>query len=236
MNSIAVTSLAVSRQNRSILNDLNFAITPGSIVGLLGPSGAGKTTLMRVLMGLQAITSGEATILGLPAGSSELRSQIGYVTQAPAVYGDLTVQQNLAYFGRLVHASSAHIEATMTTLQLNEVRNNLVQQTSGGQHARVSLAVALLGQPKLLILDEPTVGLDPIMKAELWGYLKQLAANGITLLISSHVMDEAANCDQLLLLREGRLLAQGTPKQLQKSAGAKTTEEAFIKLVQGIKQ
>jgi len=187
-------------------------------------------------MGLQAITSGDATVLGLPAGSSRLRSQIGYVTQAPAVYGDLTVRQNLDYFGRLVHANAAHIEATMTKLQLTEVSNNLVQQTSGGQHARVSLAVALLGQPQLLILDEPTVGLDPIMKAELWGYLKQLAASGITLLISSHVMEEAANCDQLLLLREGGLLAQGTPMQLQQSAGAKTTEEAFIKLVQGNQQ
>jgi len=236
MNAITVTKLSVSRQGKPVLADLSFQVAPGSIVGLLGPSGAGKTTLMRVLMGLQAITTGEATILGLPAGSSKLRSQIGYVTQTAAVYGDLTVKQNLAYFGHLVHASAAHIDATITTLQLDEVRNNLVQQTSGGQHARVSLAVALLGQPKLLILDEPTVGLDPIMKAELWGYLKQLAASGITLLISSHVMDEAANCDQLLLLREGGLLAQGTPTQLQQSAGAKTTEEAFIKLVQGNKQ
>lgn len=234
MNAIVVTNLSVTRQRKPILADLSFELTSGSIVGLLGPSGAGKTTLMRVLMGLQMITSGKVNLLGLPAGSPGLRSQIGYVTQAPAVYGDLTVEQNLAYFGRLVRADPAHIDETITTLQLDAVRNKLVQQTSGGQHARVSLAVALLGQPKLLILDEPTVGLDPIMKAELWGYLKQLAASGITLLISSHVMEEAANCDRLLLLREGHLLAQGTPAELQRSARAKTTEEAFIKLVAGV--
>ena len=231
---LSIDNLCVTRDNRPVLEGINFDLRSGSIVGLLGPSGAGKTTLMRAIMGLQRITTGEVTVLGQPAGTAALRSKLGYVTQSPAIYNDLTVAQNLHYFGTINRATADEIETVIAKLGLGELRDRLVERTSGGQQTRVSLAVALLGKPKLLVLDEPTVGLDPIVKVEIWSYLKTLAAQGITLLVSSHVMDEASHCDRLILLREGRLIAYGTEAAIKKEAGASTTEEAFIKLIEKV--
>jgi ABC-2 type transport system ATP-binding protein len=232
---LSVDNLFVTRDNRPVLDGIGFEVQEGTIIGLLGPSGAGKTTLMRAIMGLQRISSGRITVLGQPAGSPALRSMLGYVTQSPAIYNDLTVAQNLHYFGAICRAPRAEIETVMDKLGLTKLSDRLVEHTSGGQRTRVSLAVALLGKPKLLILDEPTVGLDPIIKAEIWAYLKTLAGQGITMVVSSHVMDEADHCDQLILLREGRMIAYGTDKAIKQQAGASTTEEAFIKLVEQVR-
>ena len=204
----------------------------GQVVGLLGPSGCGKTTLMRCIVGVQAHVRGRVTVLGQPAGAVELRSEVGYVTQAPAVYGDLTVRQNLQYFARLLRSPGAAVDETIESVGLADHADARVARLSGGQRARASLATALLGRPRLLVLDEPTVGLDPVLRQELWTLFGTLASSGVTLLVSSHVMDEAGRCDRLLLMREGALLADEPPSALLERTGAADLEQAFLRLVQ----
>jgi ABC-2 type transport system ATP-binding protein len=202
------------------------------VTGLLGPSGSGKTTLLRSIVGVQIVESGCVTVSGLPAGSPELRRRIGYVTQEPSVYVDLSVRENLRYFARILAAPGARIDEVIETVALGGHADQPVHTLSGGERSRVSLATALLGEPDVLVLDEPTVGLDPVLRRDLWRTFHRLAEGGTTLLVSSHVMDEASRCDHLLLLRDGRLVATGGPDELLRRTGADTLEDAFLSLAE----
>jgi ABC-2 type transport system ATP-binding protein len=229
---IDVDALRVVRGGVEVLHDVSLTVAGGSVTGLLGPSGCGKSTLMRSIVGVQIVAGGTVTVLGLPAGSPELRRRIGYVTQAPSVYADLTVLENLRYFARVVGAGRERIGDVLDAVSLTAFSSRLTSTLSGGQHARVSLASALLGRPDLLVLDEPTVGLDPVLRAELWHTFHELARDGATLLVSSHVMDEAGECDELLLMRDGALLRQTTPAELRRSTGQDDLAKAFLTVIE----
>jgi ABC-2 type transport system ATP-binding protein len=228
---IALRGLRVVRGGRLVLDDVTLEVPRGTVAGLLGPSGCGKSTLMRSLVGVQVVAAGEIQVLGRPAGSPELRRRVGYMTQAPSVYADLTVRENLRYFAAVLGAPSSDIDRVVDEVELGSHSDAVVGRLSGGQEARVSLAAALLGEPELLVLDEPTVGLDPVLRRDLWGLFRDLADRGTTLVVSSHVMDEAAHCDRLLLLREGRLLADDTLDGLLTRTGTSDVEAAFLSLV-----
>jgi ABC-2 type transport system ATP-binding protein len=229
---IAVRNLRVRRGGNLVLDGLSLEIVAGSVTGLLGPSGSGKSTLIRSIVGVQVVEAGEVVVLAAPAGTPPLRSRVGYVTQAPSVYGDLTVRENLGYFGRILRVGSERIEEVLDEVDLRPQAGRRVDSLSGGQRARVSLATALLDRPELLVLDEPTVGLDPVLRRDLWRLFHLLAEAGSTLLVSSHVMDEAQRCDSLLLLRDGRLLAALTPDELRARTGKQDLEEAFLALAE----
>jgi len=229
-----VSGLHVVRGGRSVLHDVSLRIRRGSVTGLLGPSGCGKSTLIRSIMGVQIVAGGSVTVLGVPAGSPSLRSRVGYVTQAPALYEDLTVRENLDYFGRIMESPVARADEVLAVVDLEKAQRQLVRDLSGGQRARVSLATALLAEPDLLVLDEPTVGLDPVLRRSLWETFRTLADRGTTLLVSSHVMDEAARCDDLLLMRDGALLATETPDGLRALTGEQDLENAFLRLAEGV--
>jgi len=232
-NGVAVTGLTVVRGGNTVLDDLTFEIPTGEVTGLLGPSGCGKTTLMRAIVGVQRITSGSVTVFGEPAGSAALRSRIGYVTQAPSVYDDLTVAENLGFFASVLGVPQARVEACLRIVDLTSYADRVVARLSGGQRSRVSLAVALLGEPRLIVLDEPTVGLDPVLRKDLWETFHRLADDGAAVFVSSHVMDEATRCDRLMLMREGRVIADDTPAALLARTGAEDIESAFLDLVGG---
>jgi ABC-2 type transport system ATP-binding protein len=223
----------VRRGRADVVTSVGFELAAGSVTGLLGPSGCGKTTLMRALVGVQQHVRGEVRVLGAPAGSPALRSRVGYLTQAPSIYADLTVRENMRYFARVQRADLERIPQLLERVGLERAADQLVLTLSGGERARASLATVLLGDPELLILDEPTVGLDPLLRRSLWEFFGELAASGTTLLVSSHVMDEAGHCEDLLLMREGRLLAQLSPGELTQRAGTDDLDEAFLRLVGG---
>ncbi|HEX4727977.1 MAG TPA: ABC transporter ATP-binding protein [Jatrophihabitans sp.] len=229
---IQTRDLTVVRSKRLVLDRLTLDVRQGSITGLIGPSGCGKTTLIRCLAGVQLIRSGTVQVLGQPAGHAALRSRVCYMTQASSVYPDLTVQQNLRYYAALAGTGDSEIEAALTDVDLTDHRLALTGNLSGGQRTRVSLAVALVGQPELLLLDEPTVGLDPVLRRDLWQLFSRLATEGRTLLVTSHVMDEAARCEQVLLMRSGRLIAEGSPAELRDSTGKQDLEQAFLQLAE----
>ena len=228
---IEVRGLVVRRGRNEVLHDLSADVPTGSVVGLLGPSGSGKTTLMRAMVGAQRVASGSVTVLGSPAGSPELRRRVGYLTQDPSVYNDLTVAQNLRYFGRVMGAPADDAARVMEEVGLTPQARQLVGDLSGGQRSRASLAVALLGRPELLVLDEPTVGLDPVLRRDLWDLFRSLAGRGTSLIVSSHVMDEARRCDTILLLRDGRVLAHLTPTELLERTGTTDADDAFLSIV-----
>ncbi|MGW2515305.1 ABC transporter ATP-binding protein [Streptomyces scopuliridis] len=236
---IRARGLTVRRGDRTVLRGLDFAVSPGRITGLLGPSGCGKSTLMRAIVGTQAKVTGTLDVLGLPAGDGALRARIGYVTQAPSVYDDLTVRQNLDYFAAVLDPGRARRDARRETVtraigdvDLASHADSLAGRLSGGQRSRVSLAVALLGTPELLVLDEPTVGLDPVLRRDLWDLFHRIAAErAATILVSSHVMDEAERCHHLLLMRDGEILADDTPDALRARTRTETVEAAFLHLV-----
>lgn len=230
-NAVQVSHLGVTRGGTEVLRDLDFAVAAGQVTGLLGPSGCGKTTLMRSLVGVQRLTSGSVEVFGAPAGDASLRDRIGYVTQQPSVYDDLTVTENLRFFARILGVPDARVDACIETVALGDFRSRIVSRLSGGQRSRVSLAVALLGEPALLVLDEPTVGLDPVLRVELWDTFHRLARGGAAVLVSSHVMDEASRCDRLLLMREGRLIADDTPDGLLRRTATEDIEHAFLSIV-----
>jgi ABC-2 type transport system ATP-binding protein len=215
-----------------VLDGLSLGVAPSTVTGLLGPSGGGKSTLIRSIVGVQRVAGGSVTVLGEPAGSASLRSRVGYLTQAPSVYADLSVRENLRYFARLLGAPRERVDEVIATVALERFAGRVVHRLSGGQRARVSLATALLGEPELLVLDEPTVGLDPVLRRDLWALFHRLARSGATLLVSSHVMDEAEQCDELLLLRDGELIATGTPDQLRRRTGAERLDEVFLRLIE----
>lgn len=228
---ISTADLRVRRGRKEVLHGLSLQVPRGALVGLLGPSGSGKSTLMRCLVGVQRIASGTAAVLGSPAGSALLRDRIGYVTQTASVYDDLTVRQNLNYFRAVLGAPKSDVDRVIDEVDLREHAGSLVGSLSGGERGRASLAAALLGSPDLLVLDEPTVGLDPVLRSDLWALFRRLCSAGTTLLVSSHVMDEATRCDRLLLLRDGSLLADLTPAELLKSTGETDPEQAFLALI-----
>jgi len=228
---VIVRDLRVTRGGKEVLHGLTFDVPRGSVVGLLGPSGCGKTTLMRALVGVQIVKGGEVTVLGEPAGSKGLRRRVGYSTQTPAVYLDLSVRENLRYFAAVLGAPRSDVDRVIDEVGLGGQRDQVAGTLSGGQLSRANLAVALLGSPELLVLDEPTVGLDPVLRQELWTLFRGLADRGVTLVVSSHVMDEAGRTDRLLLMREGHILADGTPDGLRTRTSTADLEAAFLHLI-----
>lgn len=231
-NAIEVRGLTVVRGGRTVLRDFDLVIRSEEVTGLLGPSGCGKTTLLRALVGVQKVVGGTVTVLGEPAGSPPLRDRIGYVTQAPSVYDDLSVTENLRFFARVLDAGPGAVDRAIEAVDLDSHRHDVVRNLSGGQRSRASLAAALLNTPDLLILDEPTVGLDPVLRRDLWDLFHRLAADGAAVVVSSHVMDEAERCDRLLLMREGTLLFTDSPKELKERTGVDDIEGAFLTLVE----
>jgi ABC-2 type transport system ATP-binding protein len=229
---IAVRDLLVRRGGVDVLHRISLDVPAGTVTGLLGPSGCGKSTLMRAIVGVQIVASGRVTVLGQPAGSRSLRARVGYVTQAPSVYADLSVRENLRYFGAVLGTAPERVDAVVETVGLQSFAGRVVGSLSGGQRARVSLATALLNEPPLLVLDEPTVGLDPLLRRDLWETFAGLAEAGTTLLVSSHVMDEADRCSHLLLMRDGHILAAQTPGQLRDETGEDDLGEAFVRTIE----
>ena len=228
---VEVDDLRVDRGGVRVIDGLTVRVPTGRVVGLLGPSGCGKSTLLRSVVGVQRVAAGRVRVLGHPAGSAQLRRRVAYLTQAPSVYDDLTVRENLRYFAKVLCAPRDDVQRVLELVDLGEQADSLTSRLSGGQRSRVGLASALLGRPELLVLDEPTVGLDPLLRAQLWELFGRLAGAGATLLVSSHVMDEAARCDRLLLMREGRLLADDTVAGLLADTGATDVEHAFVTLI-----
>ncbi|MFI7427086.1 ABC transporter ATP-binding protein [Micromonospora sp. NPDC049836] len=235
-DAVSVRDLVVDRGRRRVLQGISCAVPRGTVTGLLGPSGSGKTTLMRAIVGVQRVSAGTVTVLGRPAGAADLRRRVGYLTQAPSVYADLTVRENARYFAALHGRDHAHADRTVADVGLAGAAGQLVGNLSGGQRSRASLACALVGDPELVILDEPTVGQDPVLRADLWARFHAMAAGGTTLLVSSHVMDEAGRCDRLLLIRDGRLVADDTPAAVRASTGVADLEEAFLRLIKASEQ
>ncbi|MCI0141971.1 ABC transporter ATP-binding protein [Arthrobacter bambusae] len=228
---VKAEGLHVTRGHKKILRGVDFAMETGRITGLLGPSGSGKTSLMRCIVGVQRLTAGSVEVLGRPAGTPSLRHDVGYVTQAPSVYTDLSVEANVRYFGAMHGVSAADTAEAIAAVGLETLARQRTADLSGGEFSRVSLACALVSRPKLLILDEPTVGLDPVLRAELWERFAAMAEAGTTLLVSSHVMEEASHCSSLLLLREGLLLAQLSPAELSERGHSNDLEQAFLHII-----
>jgi ABC-2 type transport system ATP-binding protein len=233
---IEVADLVVERGKRTVLHGISCTIPAGSVTGLLGPSGSGKTTLMRAIVGVQIVKSGAVTVLGQPAGSAPLRRTVGYLTQAPSVYADLTVRENARYFAALLGYGKAEADRAVADVGLADAAGQLVSTLSGGQRSRASLACAIMGEPRLLVLDEPTVGQDPVLRDELWRKFQAMAEAGTTVLVSSHVMDEARRCQRLLLIREGRLIADDTPAGIGATAGTTDMDEAFLRLIRDLER
>jgi ABC-2 type transport system ATP-binding protein len=230
-HAVEVRDLVVILGDHRVLEGLTFTVPTGAVTGLLGPSGCGKTTLMRCLVGVQQISAGQVRVLGLPAGSARLRQHVGYVTQSSSIYTDLSARDNIRYFAALYGISRAVADQALADVALADRAGQKVGTLSGGERARVSLACALLAEPELLVLDEPTVGLDPVLRKDLWDRFHDLAAGGTTLFVSSHVMDEASRCDRLLLMRDGRLIADDTPQALRAATGTADLEQAFLRLI-----
>jgi len=228
---IDIDHLRVIRGKRPALHDFSVRVTRGSITGLLGPSGCGKTTLIRCIVGTQLIASGAVRVLGLPAGSAPLRHRVGYLPQDPTIYNDLRIVDNVRYFAALYGFDGHAADSAIDRVGLRDHSTAYCGNLSGGQRTRVSLACALVCRPELLVLDEPTVGLDPVLRADLWEQFADLARRGTTLLVSSHVMDEAEHCGDLLLMRDGRLVAQTTPNQLREDTRCTSLEDAFLSII-----
>ena len=230
---IVVRGLRVVRGGATILRGIDLDVPAGTIFGLVGPSGSGKTTLIRAIVGLQRIAGGEVRVSGLPAGSGKLRAGIGYMPQLTAVYNDLTGRENLRFLAAVYRVPVARVDEVLRLVDLAEAADRTVATYSGGQRQRVALATALLPSPRLLILDEPTVGLDPRLRHRLWSQFRAWADAGTTLLVSTHVMDEAARTDRLAFLADGALVAEGPPAELLVRTGAADLETAVLRLTDG---
>ncbi|WP_243074302.1 ABC transporter ATP-binding protein [Microbacterium sp. SS28] len=231
-SAVEVRGLHVRRGTTEVFTSLDLDIPRGQITGLMGPSGCGKTTLIRSIVGVQKVAGGTVTVLGEPAGTTAQRRRVAYDTQAASVYGDITIQQNLRYFARIIGAPAQDVDRVIEQVGLSDQAKQTVDSLSGGQESRVSLAIAMLGSPELLVLDEPTVGLDPLLRSELWAIFRGLADDGATIIVSSHVMDEALRCDRLVLLRGGRIIADTTPDGLLADTGQTDPDAAFLALIE----
>jgi ABC-2 type transport system ATP-binding protein len=231
-SAIEIADLVVYRGGKLVLDRVTTSVAHGTVTGLLGPSGSGKTTLIRAIVGAQRVRSGQVQVLGRPSGAPALRHRVGYLTQAPSIYPDLTVRENARYFASLYPGvTDEDADRAITEVGLAEAAGQVVSTLSGGQRSRASLACALVARPEVLVLDEPTVGQDPLLREELWQHFHDLARSGCTLLVSSHVMDEAAHCDRLILIREGRVVADGTVAEIREQAGTEDLEQAFVRLI-----
>ena len=230
-DTIVVDHLRVVRGEREVLPDLSVRVPRGQVIGLLGPSGGGKSTLMRAVVGVQVVAGGTVTVLGQEAGSRTLRHRVGYLTQAPSIYGDLSVRHNIAYIAKVMGVGTEAVDRALDAVDLTDHADARVENLSGGQKSRASLACTLVGDPEVLVLDEPTVGLDPVLRRDLWDLFRRLAAQGRTVLVSSHVMDEAVRCDRLLLLRRGRILSDSTLPELLERTGTRDAEQGFLELI-----
>src|SRR6267378_5954358 len=217
------------------LAGLSLSVYEGEIYGLLGPNGSGKTTLIRGLAGLVRPDAGRLAVFGVAPRVAVSAGRVGYMTQAPALYAELTVDENLRFFAALEGVTDVErrIEESLRTVDLLDRRNSVVATLSGGMRTRISLASTLLHDPRLLLLDEPTVGVDPVLRRDFWSHFRGLAQKGVTILVSSHVMDEAARCDRLGLIRSGVVLAEGSANDLVARAGTKDLESAFVALAEG---
>ena len=231
-SAISISGLTVIREGNTILKDFDLEIAAGKILGLLGPSGSGKTTIMRSIVGLQRFSGGTIKVLGANAGDKSLRTRVSYSTQDASIYRDLTCRENVDYFCALQGSTSTTTEEILELVELGKNRKQLAATLSGGERARLALATALVGKPEILILDEPTVGLDPLLRRDLWRLFHRFTAQGKTLLVSSHMMEEADHCDELILLRDGAILAKGTPQQLRQETGLENMDSVFISLVE----
>jgi ABC-2 type transport system ATP-binding protein len=229
---VEISGVRVRRGRTQVYDGIDLTSPRGEITGLLGPSGCGKTTLMRSIVGVQRIAAGTVTVLGEPGGSSRLRHRVAYGTQGAAVYGDLTVRQNLSYLAAVLKAPKGDVDRVIEEVGLGAQAGQLVESLSGGQTTRVSLAMALIGTPELIVLDEPTVGLDPVLRVELWDLFRRLAQRGVTMIMSSHVMDEALRCDRLVLMRSGRIIADTNPSALLADTGTADPDAAFLALIE----
>ena len=228
---IAISDLVVRRGGHDVVRIPQLALPAGRVIGLMGPSGCGKTTLMRSIVGVQRVAAGRIEVLGSPAGSAALRARVGYMTQAPSVYGDLTVRENLRFYARVLGVPAERVETVIDAVRVPARAGQLVRDLSGGERARVSLAAVLLGEPELLVLDEPTVGLDPVLRLELWRLFDRLARDGAALLVSSHSLEEARHCHDLLLMRDGEILVSDSPAGLRRRTGQDDLEDAFVAVV-----
>jgi len=211
------------------LDGATLRIRRGEVYGLLGPNGAGKTTLIRALVGLVVPDGGTVTVLGRPARNLDVLARVGYMTQQAALYPDLSAEENVAFFAA-IHGAHHGVREALEFVELWDRRGSVVSSLSGGMRTRCSLACVLAHKPDLLLLDEPTVGVDPLLRVQLWNRFQRMAADGTSILVSSHVMDEAERCDRLGLIRFGRLLAEGTVPELKGKAGVDRLEDAFLKL------
>ena len=229
---IAVRGLRVERGGRDVLPGIDLDVAAGRVTGLIGPSGSGKSTLMRAVVGVQVVAGGSVTVLGEPAGTPALRERVAYVTQSGSVYGDLTAWENVRYLARIMGIADDDVQRVIEVVGLRGSEHRAVARLSGGQRHRVALAGALLGRPELLVLDEPTVGLDPLLRRDLWELFERLRDEGATLLVSTHVLDEAARCDEVVLMRDGRLLATTTADGLRRDTGTDDLDEAFVRLIE----
>jgi ABC-2 type transport system ATP-binding protein len=226
---VDVDNIVKSFGPQKALDGLSLRVKTGEIYGLLGPNGSGKTTLIRAIVGLVAPDSGSVTVLGRRIPNLDILSHVGYMTQQAALYPDLSVEENLQFFAAISGADGNVTEA-LKTVELDERRKSVVSTLSGGMRQRCSLACALVHRPRLLLLDEPTVGVDPQLRVQFWEHFREMAAAGTTILVSSHVMDEAERCQRLGLIRNGKLLTEGTPAEVRAAAGTANLEEAFLKL------
>ncbi|MDD6793824.1 MAG: ABC transporter ATP-binding protein [Clostridiaceae bacterium] len=230
--SISIKNVNKFYGKKQTLFDVSLDIPKGSIYGLLGPSGCGKTTFVKTIAGISKANSGEIKILGEKVPNIKILSSIGYMAQSAALYPTISAYDNLKFFGELYSIDKKELTERIKSLakmvNLSEHLNKKVSAYSGGMKQRLSLAIALLSNPQVLILDEPTVGIDPVIRKSIWESLRKLALNGITILITTHIMDEAIKCDYLAMMRDGHILTTGTPLEIQHQAGTETIEDAFI--------
>lgn len=229
---VEMTNVNKSFGSKQVLYDISLQVASGEILGLLGPSGSGKSTIIKLINGVDRSNTGEVYVLGEKMPNLALMNQIGYMAQADALYGDLTAAENISFFSSMYKLSKSkqkqRMHEVMELVDLSAHLKKQVKNYSGGMKRRLSLAIALIHEPAILILDEPTVGIDPILKKAIWQELRKLNQQGTTMIITTHVMDEVENCHTLGMIRDGRLIAFGTPEQLKNATSSRTIEEAFL--------
>ncbi|MCM3626371.1 ABC transporter ATP-binding protein [Paenibacillus glycanilyticus] len=234
---IAVSHIVRRFGERTVLSDISLTVPRGELFGLLGPSGSGKTTLIKLITGIDRADGGKVELFGQPMPQLKMLQAFGYMAQADALYQELTGKENMAFYGSLYgltgKALASRIQSCAALVNLNDHLDKSVNAYSGGMKRRLSLAIALLHEPQLLVLDEPTVGIDPVLRKAIWNELRDLTQTGVTIIVTTHVMDEAEKCDRLGLIRDGKLIAVDTPRAIIEQAGVHTIEEAFIALGSG---